>query len=380
MNRWRSKRVGQDVSQASHEARYLMIALTAASVFGVYVILRPFLHSIILALLLVSIFAPVHQRIRRGLSEHENAAAFLAVLVVFLLVLIPFSLFLSGLVKQGIDSIQKTNAWFAEGKFQEALSSERVQAVLAHKRVERLRELAGPYLAGEEGKSVDVGAMALRGGQKALEFVQKGVLPLLQAGGSAVFGFFIMLFVMFFAFRDGAKMLASVLHLSPLSSSQESALLDRIREVSRAVLLGTFITAAAQGLAAMVGFKIVGIPALFWGAMLGATSLVPMVGTALVWVPAVAYLLITGHNGKAVFLALWCLLVVGSIDNFLRPVLMGGRVGMSTVVIFFAILGGIRCFGPVGIIYGPLIFGLCAVSFYIYELENASFLALQDKR
>lgn len=380
MNRWRHKRARKNVAQASHEARYLMIALTGASVFGVYVILKPFLHSIILALLLVSIFAPVHQRIRKRLGERENVAAFLAALVVFLLVLIPLSLFFSGLVKQGIDSIQKTNAWFAEGKFQEAVNSERVQAILANKRIEGLRQLAAPYLGAEEGKSVGVGAMALKGGQKALEFVQKGVVPLLQAGGSVIFGFFIMLFVMFFAFRDGAKMLASVLHLSPLSTSQESALLGRIREVSRAVLLGTFITAAAQALVAMVGFKIVGIPALFWGAMLGAASLVPMVGTALVWIPAVGYLLIIGHNGSAVFLALWCLLVVGSIDNFLRPLLMGGRVGMSTVVIFFAILGGIRCFGPVGIIYGPLIFGLCAVCFYIYELENASFLALQDKR
>lgn len=381
MKRWRHKQAGQDVAQASHEARYLMIALTGASVFGVYVILKPFLHSIILALLLVSIFAPVHQRIRQRLGQRENIAAFLAVLVVFLLVLIPLSLFLSGLVRQGIDSIQKTNAWFAEGKFQEAFSSERVQSLLANKRIERLRELAAPYLGGVEGRPADIGAMALKGGQKALELVQKGVVPLLQAGGSVIFGFFIMLFVMFFAFRDGATMLASVLHLSPLSTSQESALIGRIREVSRAVFLGTFITAAAQAVAAMVGFKIVGIPALFWGAMLGATSLVPMVGTALVWVPAVGYLLITGHSGLAIFLTLWCLLVVGSIDNFLRPILMGGRVGMSTVVIFFAILGGIRCFrSPVGIIYGPLIFGLCAVCFYIYELENASFLALQDKR
>jgi len=377
--RWLHSNPQEEQRLGSHEARYVLIVLTLASTVGVFMVLRPYLHSIILAFLLVSIFSPVHQWLRRKLSGKENVASFLSVTLVFLLVVVPISVILSALVKQGIDTIQAVNSWVGERKYEQALQSDHVQRFLQHPRVVEIRETLSARMNALSIESPDLPRTILRIGQGALEFTGTRVVPILRAGGSVLFGFFIMLFVMFFAFRDGPKMLGYVLHLSPLTASQEQALIDRIKEVSRAVLLGVFITAACQGLAAMIGFKIVGIPAFFWGAMLAFTSLIPLVGTALVWVPAVCYLLLFGRMGAALFLTLWCIFVVGAIDNFLRPILMGGRVGMSAVVIFLAILGGLQCFGPIGIVYGPLVFGLCAVCLYIYELENARFLSSQDR-
>ncbi len=147
-------------------------------------------------------------------------------------------------------------------------------------------------------------------------------------------------------------------------------LIQRIQAVTKSAVFGTVLTGIAQGGLAMIAFAITGIPWLVYGVMLGFASLIPVVGTALVWVPCVIYLLIYGKIGSAIFLALWCIVVVGLVDNLLRPLLMQGKTGMPSLILFFAILGGIQLFGLIGVIYGPLIFGLCAVLLVIFELET----------
>jgi predicted PurR-regulated permease PerM len=108
-------------------------------------------------------------------------------------------------------------------------------------------------------------------------------------------------------------------------------------------------------------------------------SLIPLVGTALIWVPAAGYLFISGEWGYGIFMVTWCAVVVGMIDNFVRPLFMQGAADMSTLLIFFAILGGINYFGLIGLLYGPLIFGLAMVFLHIYNLEFGSFLNNQDR-
>ena len=144
--------------------------------------------------------------------------------------------------------------------------------------------------------------------------------------------------------------------------------------------MGTFVTAIAQGAAGGIAFTIAGLPGLFWGMVMAFASLIPMVGTALIWIPAAVYLLIWVHWGWALFLVIWCVVLVGGIDNILRPLFMQGSAKMSTLLIFFSILGGINLFGLLGILYGPLIFGLAMILLYIYDLEFEPFLNQQDNR
>jgi predicted PurR-regulated permease PerM len=139
-------------------------------------------------------------------------------------------------------------------------------------------------------------------------------------------------------------------------------------------VLANVATAAAQGIVGGIGLWISGIPALFWGTMMAFTSLIPAVGTAIVWLPAVCYLFILGSWGKGIFLAAWSAVVVGSIDNFLRPFLMKGEGAISSIYLFFAILGGIQLFGIVGVLYGPLILGVAAILLYLYKLEYSELL------
>ena len=188
-----------------------------------------------------------------------------------------------------------------------------------------------------------------------------------------------MLFVLFFLLRDHEKVINTLRHIIPLSRSQEDKLLIEIEQVSKSAVMGSFLTAIAQGIAGGIGMGIAGFPGLFWGTMMGFTSFIPVVGTALIWLPATLYLLAIGDINWAIFLGIWSIAVVGSIDNILRPFLMQGSAGMNTLMIFFSLLGGIQLFGLIGLIYGPLIFAITVVLFKMYEEEFHSFLNWQDK-
>ncbi|NOY79917.1 MAG: AI-2E family transporter [Kiritimatiellaeota bacterium] len=367
----------------SVESPYVLAILTLVSLYGAYLILRPFLHALILGLLLAMLFHPLHRLLHRRLHGRRNLAAICSVLIVVLLVIAPALLFAGALVNQGIETFQEAQAWLKAGKLEEALDSPRFRDVLRSPAIIQVTQFFGVYPGDIDLKKaiqkLDLPAKLLEASRTALRFGATQIVPILSKTGELLFNFFLMFFLMFYAFRDGERLLAWVLHLSPLNDTQEKALLARIRGVTRGVVIGALGTAACQGLVAMIGFRIVGVPALFWGTVLALGSLIPLVGAALVWVPAALYLLIAGHPWSALFLVLWCIFLVGTVDNFVRPILMHGATGMSSAVLFLALIGGLRCFGPVGILYGPLIFGLCAVCLYIYELENHEFLSLQDR-
>ncbi|NCO45120.1 MAG: AI-2E family transporter, partial [Vibrio sp.] len=173
-------------------------------------------------------------------------------------------------------------------------------------------------------------------------------------------------------------LISALRHILPLSRSQEDRLLCEIEQVSKSAVMGSFLTAIAQGFAGGFGMWLAGFPGLFWGTMMGFASFIPVVGTALIWIPATIYLFLTGDSTWGIFLALWSVIVVGSIDNLLRPFLMQGSAGMNTLMIFFSLLGGIQLFGLIGLIYGPLIFAITMVLFNIYEEEFKGFLNQQD--
>ena len=169
-------------------------------------------------------------------------------------------------------------------------------------------------------------------------------------------------------------MVVQIKYLAPLRKDQENKLINRIHAVARSALLGSFLTALCQGVAGGIGLWIVGIPGLFWGTMMGFTSMVPMVGTALIWIPASIYLMLIGKMKAAVFLLAWCVFLVGAIDNFLRPFIMKGKAEMSPFYIFLAIIGGVQYFGLAGILYGPLILAFAMVMLYIYGVEYQDLL------
>jgi predicted PurR-regulated permease PerM len=178
---------------------------------------------------------------------------------------------------------------------------------------------------------------------------------------SLVVSFVFTMFAMFLLFRDGDRVVARIQDLLPFERARSEAILLHIRDVIYGSVYGVVVIALLQGVLCGVMFSILGIPsAALWGTVTVLTSVLPLVGAAAVWVPGTLYLILTGHWVKAIVLAVWGALAISGIDNFVRPRLVGGRVGLSELVMFFVLLGGLQVFGVLGIILGPVVFALAA--------------------
>lgn len=190
---------------------------------------------------------------------------------------------------------------------------------------------------------------------------------------SVVASSIVTVFAMFLLFRDGEAIVARIIALLPFEPTRSDAMLFRIRDVIYASVYGVVVIAMIQGLLCGSIFWVLGIPsAALWGTVTVLTSVLPLVGAAAVWVPGVIYLLVIGHWPQAIVLAAWGTLLVSGVDNFLRPKLVGGRVGLSELVMFFALLGGLQTFGLLGIIMGPVFFAVAASILDVLSDEPAN--------
>jgi predicted PurR-regulated permease PerM len=181
----------------------------------------------------------------------------------------------------------------------------------------------------------------------------------------------VMLYAMFFFFRDGARIIEKIFYYTPLTHEDEELLLERFTSVTRATIKGTIVIGIIQGALAGIGFWLAGIEgAAFWGTLMAVLSVVPGIGAALIWVPAVIYLFITGQTMPAVLLLVWCAAVVGTIDNILRPILVGKDAKMPDLLILIGTLGGLFLFGAIGFIVGPIV---CGLFLSVWEIYGATF-------
>lgn len=178
--------------------------------------------------------------------------------------------------------------------------------------------------------------------------------------GAAV-SFIFIIFAMFLLFRDGDRMLAKIPDLLPFERARSEALLLHIRDAIHGGVYGVVVIALIQGVLCGGMFWALGIPsAALWGMVTVLTSVLPLVGAAAVWVPGTIYLAISDEWTRAIVLLAWGTLVISGVDNFLRPRLVGGRVGLNELVMFFALLGGLQAFGVLGIVLGPVLFAIVA--------------------
>ncbi len=359
-------------------AHYFLFFLMAVVFLGCFSIVRPYIHTILLALILSSVMSPIHRRIEGLLKNRPNAAAFLSCLLLTILVVIPLLFLVFALIQQGVSSFNAMYDWIAAGKY---------RGMAEHPIIVGIWQGVQQYLPSVRKIFPDLSLADLEFDKLVMDATAKmGKLLLNQGGdivgniGSLIGKFGLLIFTFFFLVRDEARILNKILHLVPMTRSQEMQILGKIKEIAKSALLGTFITALAQGAAGGTAFFICGLPGLFWGTVMAFASLVPIVGTALIWMPAALYLLVSGRPWSALFMLVWSAVIVGGIDNFVRPLFMQNGSEMSTLLIFFSILGGIHTFGLMGLLYGPLLFGLALVLLYIYSIEFKSFLEEMDRQ
>lgn len=334
------------------------IALVIVLGFALYIcwlIVQPFVNVLLWATVLTVVFYPLHRRIRLGVRQAETAAAF-STLLVIVLILIPITfvtIAIVGELRDVADTLQ-ANVQQAGGPTIPGLGLllGYLDGYLDIDPVE-----AQSFLA----ERMQVWGAALAG--NTLVVVGGAVGAVVQTG--------LVVFTMFYMFRDGDRIRIAVYDILPLERVQVHDIIDRTKEVIAATIYGVLLIAAIQGTLGTFIFWILGLPSpLLWGTVMFVFCMIPMAGAFLVWVPAAIYLAFSGAYLQAGILVVWGVLVIGGIDNLLSPRLVGQRARLHELLIFFGVLGGLRVFGILGVVLGPVV---VAVTLALVEMVRQMF-------
>lgn len=348
-----------------------VFGLVTAAVLGFLLIrlLAPFFAPLLWASLLAFMLQPANRRLL-GRGQKPGLAAGLLTSASFVVIAGPVTLFVFAFLRQAGDLLIRFQTEATERRLpalQLVLELAPVQALLnkTHEFTSLTKE--------------QILASAAEAAQGALQQVA-------SLGGTVVVGAFnvltqfsLTMFLLFFFLRDGKGMLERGIRLVPMTPQRKIDLAGTLGGVTRAVVLGTLVTSLVQGTLVGVGFAIAGLPSpLVFGAVGALASLIPIVGTALVWVPAVITLIAQGQTGWAIFLTLWSVVLVAGSDNVIRPLIISGSSKASTLLVFVGLLGGISVFGFAGIFMGPLVLTLAAtlLEYADSELPRASAMGL----
>src|SRR4051812_5690208 len=316
----------------------------------------PFFKPLLLGALLAGLFHPLYRWITRLLGGRASLGAALTLLVLLVLGLGPVSAFLGIVLQQALTMSDRAIPWLTQHLG--AASTFNVNEWL----VQRFPALA-KYMPSQEQLLEQVGTAAKTTAAFLVGFASR----MTATTAAFLLNLFVMLYAMFFFFRDGHKILERIFYYTPLSDEDEARMLTQFASITRATVKGTLVIGIIQGTLAGIAFWVAGIEgAALWGTIMMILSIIPGIGAALVWVPAVIILFVTGQHLTATLLAAWCAAVVGTVDNFLRPVLVGRDAKMPDLLILIGTLGGLFLFGPMGFIVGPIVCGLFLTVWDIY--------------
>ncbi len=338
-----------------------VLAVVVAAISALFLtMIADFLMVIFMAALFAALFHPLYLRLRQLFGGREAFASLVTVLIALCFVFVPLLLVGSAAVGQALalqGNLAAVIAWVAEpGAVSSAL-----EYLPFYEQLLPFREVVVSQLTSVLGSA----------SAKIVELLQSVTIGTV----SMVVRLLIAVYAMFFLLIDGDQLLKRILYYLPLDDHDERLLLHRFTSVTRATLKGTIVIGVLQGALAGLAFAVVGLPsALFWSIAMMLLSVVPGIGTALVWVPATAFLLVTGDTVSGIGLGLFCALVVGSLDNVLRPKLVGSDTELHELMIFFSTMGGLVMFGFLGFIIGPIVGALFVTVWHIYGVEFSAWL------
>ena len=334
---------------------FLLVILLGLMYFC-YLILSPFLKEIIVAGILVTIFYPVYLRVIFLLRGHMSLAALLMCLLILAIIIAPISYFIFYLAQKALVLYTILSPQL-NGNLVHALGLEPLA---------KMKIFNNNYF--------NLSDFLLDAVMFLKTYIISGATVLIKSTTGFVVSLFLVVFTMFFLFRDGRSLLTKIMQLTPLSNKYDKLIWIKFRDVSFTTIVATFITAFIQAIIGAIGFLIVGLPALMAGILIFICAFFPYIGSAFVWIPAAIYLLISGHIWQGIFMLIWGSCVVSLIDNLIRPYLIKNKAQVHPLIIFFSILGGIILFGFWGIIFGPLVVAITFTFLHIYELEYSDVL------
>ncbi|MCM5679410.1 AI-2E family transporter [Schlegelella sp. S2-27] len=335
-------------------ARVQLIALaslTALVLYLCYLITLPFLPALTWAVVLAVIAHPLHERIRDKVHGKSVVAA-LAVLTVTVALAVPTVLVVREIAQQATEKVEKIR-----GDPAEKLWSETKQR---YPRFVPLMRWAEREMKIREQMT------------RFSEYVLEGARRFVSGSVYAVVGGLVTLYLLFYFFRDKEKTLSALRRLVPLSPRETEQVLHGVRDTIYAIVYGTLVVALAQGLLGGLMFWWLGLPApLLWGAVMAFLAILPLLGAAIVWVPAAIALAFEGQWDKALLLTAWGSIVVGLIDNLLYPILVKNRLRLHTVPVFIAVIGGLLVFGSAGVVLGPVVLAVAMALLEVWRRRLA---------
>ncbi len=338
---------------------FVLLLVAAISLLAL-AISWPFLRPLLLGAMLAGLCHPLYRWLVRCFRGRRSLASFTTLLILVAIAVGPLGAFAGVVISQAVEVSEKAIPWVR----QQFGPSSRFDV---HDWLVSRFPVLAPYVPSQEAIVEHVGAAAKSAGGYLVTAASR------ITAGTATFllNAFVMLYAMFFFLRDGKAILEKVIYYIPLRHEDEVQMIERFASVTRATIKGTVIIGIVQGSLAGVALWLAGIEgAAFWGTIMVILSVIPGVGSALVWVPAVIYLFATDRILAATLVAVWCAAVVGTIDNVLRPMLVGKDAKMPDLLILVGTLGGLFLFGPIGFIAGPLVFGLFLT---VWEIYGAAF-------
>ncbi len=341
------------------DARMLvpLVAILLVIAYLAFQVFRPFLLDFTVAASVALLLSPVQRRLAGVLRGRSSLAAGLLVLLVAVLILLPLLAYATLLGQQAVAIYEQVRP---------QLQPDALRDLWRH----RLHDdwpLLAAWLAPDEAAFTEFISGSLSRLASGLNgFVQAAVTRVT----TTLFDVFLLLLMLFFLLRDGPRLRAELARISPLSQAQEHEVLGHVERTVKAVLIAMVVVPLAQGVVAGIGFRLFGLPSpLVWGLLVVLAALVPVLGSPLAWVPAVAYLYLHGATWQWVGLLLWGLLIVSGIDNVLKPLILRGRADLHPMLGFLAILGGAVSFGVAGLLVGPVILSLVISAIRIYRLD-----------
>jgi predicted PurR-regulated permease PerM len=327
-----------------------LVAATVVALYLCWTMLQPFIEVLLWAVVLVIVFMPVHRRVRARVGS-PGWSAMISCLLVVVVILVPLTLVTFAIVREMTHIAQ-------------SLQTQPGGDGAAQAGVAGLLDPNSPYVGkvlGWVGQYVDLEQF------NSQQFIAERLKSLGGAIAGRTLGFvggavgfvveiFFVIFTMYYFFRDGERLREAVYSILPLDDRRAHEIIDRTQEVISASVYGVLVIALIQGTLGGIAFWALGLPSpLLWGVVMVFLSMIPMAGAFVVWVPAALYLGVTGHWGKAIILTVWGALIIGSVDNFLRPKLVGEKTRLHELLIFFSVLGGLQVFGVIGLVLGPVV-------------------------
>ena len=347
-------------STKANKVILLLIVLFISAIF--FAMIRYFLMVIVLAAIFSALAMPVFNQFDRWFRGRKSLSAAMTMFTLFLIVIIPLAVLLGIVVEQASRIGNLAVPWIQQQFKEPAAFNEHLRSLPFYAELEL-------YRANILQK---VGELASKAGSLLFDTVSTVTYSALND----LFLLFVFLYTMFFFLMDGKLILEKVLSYLPLTESDQHRLLDKFLSVTRATIKGSMVIGVLQGSLAGLALHFAGIDsAIFWGTIMTVISVLPIIGSGLVWFPAAIYLAAIGHYPQAIGVLLFCTLVVGQIDNIIRPILVGRDTQMHALLIFFGTLGGIGLFGIFGFIIGPIIAALFMTVWEMYGETFSTFIS-----